>query len=141
MRRRDFIAGLGGAVAARPLAALAQQPAIPVIGYLSGISSSSGAGSQRAFLKGLGETGYVEGRNNLVLSAHARGLGSCWIGAPMLWLRSPRTRKELGIADAFTPFAAFSLGYAASVPQPRPRERPEIVASRNARSCSAASRG
>jgi nitroreductase len=64
---------------------------------------------------------------NLVLSAHARGLGSCWVGAPMLWLRSPRTRKELGIAEAFAPFSAFTLGYAASVPPSRSRERPEIV--------------
>jgi nitroreductase len=64
---------------------------------------------------------------NLLLSAHARGLGSCWLGAPMLWLRSPETRKELGIADAFEPFAAFALGYAASVPPSHSRERPEIV--------------
>ena len=64
---------------------------------------------------------------NLVLSAHARGLGSCWVGAPMPWLRSPETRKELGVAEAFEPFAAFTLGYAASVPPSRSRERPEIV--------------
>ena len=32
---------------------------------------------------------------NLMLSAHARGLGSCWVGAPMLWLRSPETRQSL----------------------------------------------
>src|ERR1700704_1332334 len=44
---------------------------------------------------------------NLMLSAHARGLGSCWVGAPMPWLRSPETRKELGIDEAFEPFAAF----------------------------------
>jgi nitroreductase len=64
---------------------------------------------------------------NLLLSAHARGLGSCWVGAPMLWLRSSETRKELGIAEAFEPFAAMTLGYAASVPPPHSRERPEIV--------------
>jgi nitroreductase len=64
---------------------------------------------------------------NLMLSAHARGLGSCWVGAPMMWLRSAQTRKELGIAEAFEPFAAFTLGYAASVPPSRSRERPEIV--------------
>ncbi len=64
---------------------------------------------------------------NLMLSAHARGLGSCWVGAPMLWLRRPETRKELGIAEAFEPFAAFTLGYAASVPPSRSRDRPEIV--------------
>jgi nitroreductase len=64
---------------------------------------------------------------NLMLSAHVRGLGSCWVGAPIPWLRSPDTRKELGIAEAFEPFAAFTLGYAAAVPPSHSRERPEIV--------------
>jgi nitroreductase len=64
---------------------------------------------------------------NLMLSAHARALGSCWVGAPMLWLRRPETRKELGIAEAFQPFAAFTLGYAASVPPSHSRDRPQIV--------------
>jgi nitroreductase len=64
---------------------------------------------------------------NVVLSAHARGLGSCWVGAPMLWLRCPETRRELGIAEAFEPFAAFTLGYAASIPPSHSRDRPEIV--------------
>jgi hypothetical protein len=44
----------------------------------------------------------------------------------MRW-RSPETRKEPGIAEAFEPFVAFTLGYAASVPPLRSRERPEIV--------------
>jgi len=64
---------------------------------------------------------------NLMLSAHARGLGSCWVGAPMPWLRSLEAREELGIAETFRPFAAFTLGYAAAVPPSRSRERPEIV--------------
>jgi nitroreductase len=64
---------------------------------------------------------------NLVLSAHARGFGSCWVGSPMLWLRSAEGRRELGIGDPFMPFAAFTLGYAASVPPSRSRERPQIV--------------
>jgi hypothetical protein len=37
-------------------------------------------------------------------------LGNCWVGAPMLWLRSPKTRKEVAIPEAFEPFAAFTLG-------------------------------
>jgi nitroreductase len=64
---------------------------------------------------------------NLVLSAHARGLGSCWVGSPMPWLRSLQAREELGIAEAFQPFAAFTLGYAAAIAPSRSRERPQIV--------------
>jgi putative tryptophan/tyrosine transport system substrate-binding protein len=62
MRRRDFIAGLGGAVA-WPLAVHAQQPALPVIGFVNGNSAGASADRVRAFREGLGETGYVEDRN------------------------------------------------------------------------------
>ena len=58
--RRKFIAGLGSA-AAWPLAARAQQPRMPGIGYVA--SGSGAAGAVAAFREGLGETGYVEGQN------------------------------------------------------------------------------
>jgi hypothetical protein len=62
MRRREFIAGLGTA-AAWPLVAQAQQPALPVIGFVSPTAADASAGFVAAFRKGLGETGYVDGRN------------------------------------------------------------------------------
>jgi putative ABC transport system substrate-binding protein len=62
MRRRDFITGLGSA-AAWPMVARAQQPALPVIGFVYTGSADASAGLVAAFPKGLGETGYVEGQN------------------------------------------------------------------------------
>ena len=62
MRRREFIAGLGGAVA-WPVVARAQQPAMPVVGYLDQYAAEPTGTFLAAFRKGLGEIGYVEGRN------------------------------------------------------------------------------
>jgi putative tryptophan/tyrosine transport system substrate-binding protein len=63
MRRRDFVALVGGAAAAWPLSARAQQAALPIVGYLSPLDPEPSSTLVAAFRKGLSELGYVEGQN------------------------------------------------------------------------------
>ena len=69
MRRREFIALLGGSVAMLPVAMRAQQPTIPLIGFLS--SFSSNARIEAAFKRGLAEVGFIEGQNVAIEYSYA----------------------------------------------------------------------
>ena len=63
----------------------------------------------------------------LDIAANARGVGACWIGSPMLWLRDPATRAELGVPEGWMPYACFALGWPdGDAAAPPPAQRPPL---------------
>jgi nitroreductase len=64
---------------------------------------------------------------NFMLAAHARLLGTCWVGAPLPWLRSPGVAEELGLPQGFEPVVAMVVGHPAEQPTGSPRPRPTVI--------------
>src|SRR5262249_32790283 len=103
MKRRDFITLLGGAVAAWPLAARAQQPGTPVIGFLSSLSAPVTSKRIASFGHGLSETGYVAGRDVTVEARMAEGQ---YDRLPAL--AADLVDRRVGLIAALAPPAAFA---------------------------------
>jgi len=98
MRRRDFIKLITGSATAWPLAARAQQPAMPVIGYLTSRSQAEIADSIAAFRQGLREAGYIDGEN---VKVETRFAENDYARAPGLAADLVRRQVSVIVADGF----------------------------------------
>jgi nitroreductase len=63
---------------------------------------------------------------NMLIAAHAVGLGTCWVGAPLPWLTSPGVAQEVGLPTGFTASAVVLVGYPDEQPLGEPRPEPEV---------------
>ena len=112
MRRRDFIKVVGGSVAAWPIAAHAQQPAQAVIGFVNSASRQGYEPQISAFLKGLSESGYVEGQNVAIEYRWAEGHGDRLPGLLADLVR----RKVAVIVATSSPAALAAKAIATTIP-------------------------
>jgi len=111
MRRREFITLLSGAAATWPLVARAQQPKMPVVGFLNGGTPDGYAPYVTGFLHGLNETGYVEGKNVTMDYQWAKGQYD-----HLQVMAADLVRRKVAVIAANTPAAPVAKASTTEIP-------------------------